>query len=208
MRQTRRIERNSAGAWTAIPQDQTEVTAGYRDDIEEQRQTQSQTFDIFALKRWKIQPTIDRTQICFWALMLITKLLSILTMISFWISLFLVFKSSIVWKGPHRIVTGFLHRRNQTNAGVAVSASDGFWEDVFPSYDSISTYQLHCKLTSSAYDSAKTIYDTRLPLLLDNPVIWSFITLILLIGYHLLSFVHDCLQQASRTTRTLAKKTA
>ena len=40
MRPTRRIERDSSGAWTAVPQSQTEATAGNqavanRDDIEE-----------------------------------------------------------------------------------------------------------------------------------------------------------------------------
>ena len=221
------MERNAYGAWVAVPQNQTEATdmvqvVANRDDIEEQRQTQvisseqnvvgrqnetqSQAMNIFTLKRWKIETTIDRVQICLWTLILITKIFSILAVISFWIAVFFWLKSLPAWEGPQRIFNGYMYRRDAAANNVALRDDEAFLHDVFPGVESLMSYQLSFVLTDSGFHPSRAVFAMGLALLLKNPVTWLIIMIMTFACYHVSSFVHDCLRQASRAAGTLAKR--
>jgi len=212
-RTPRRTPRNSSGEWTtATPSNQ--IQARLDDAIEEQRQgtspeqnaanAQSQTFNIVTLKRWRAEPTTNRTQICLWTLILVAKVISILTMICFWISLFMWLKTLLVWQGIPRIINGLIRRHE----GKSIGIEDTLWEDVFPMLESTKSYQLYWGLTTPlslvACDVTKLLYLAKFAILFNNPVIWTIAVVALFTNYHLLSFVHDCLQQASRAMKALA----
>jgi hypothetical protein len=211
MRPTRRVERDSSGTWTVVPvpQSQTEATAGNqvaanRSDIEEQKQTQSQTF---TLKSWKIDPNINRTQICLWILTFITKLLCILIMIAFWMSFIMFFKTLVFWRGPQRILRAFMDRREKRLRNIPIHPEMNLWNDIFVLIEEDTTsYTLRLRLSAWVLDVAADEHTWDCPLLVHNPVMWSIILFILVICYYLSTFVHCSLQKASHVMRTREKK--
>jgi hypothetical protein len=225
MRSTRRIERNQLGAWVSMPQNQTESTADDQavaipDDIQVtspeqnvggQDKSQSQTINILTLKRWKIETTLDRVQVCLWTLFLIAKLLSTLAVISFWIAAFFTLKTLPVWNGPQRVFDGYVRRRNAAVANARiqnelVDLADNFWEDLFPAADNDACHQLNVQYTDRVLEPNVVLFQRRLPILLNNPVVWMLVMMITFSAFHMLSFVQDCLRQANHVTRTQAKR--
>lgn len=223
MRPTRRVERDPSGTWTAVSQGQAETTAdnqavANRDGNLEQsqtqginsnqgvvnkhRNTQSQSFN---WKRWKIEPTTNRTQMCLSTFISITQLLSLLAVIFFWIAFFMFFKSLIFWQGTQRIVEGFMRRRELVILQRPIQPDDSFLHDLFPDNLGIGSYQLYVEIAESALEGAVIFYSWRFSLWLTHPFTWLLMMFIFFMSYRLLSFVRGCLQHAHRATRTCKK---
>lgn len=219
------------GQAKATTNSQTKATAGHQNAVcnrvvvksaaGEQNQkvcrykvAQNQASIFFTLKRWKIESTIDRTQICLWTFIMMMKLLMLVVVVSFWIASLLFVKTLATWGGFQRVMDGFARRREMAlnavgdQAGNAndAGADDGqnqetIWEDLFPAGIRFASYHLNLIVSDSGLRAARPVFGLRFALLLTNPIVWLLVILILFISHHLIKFVHDCLQNALQATR-------
>ena len=211
MRATRRMERDPSGAWTTviIPQNQIVVAADNQPvathgEIAEQIQIQSQTS---TWKSWKVVPTINSTEICLWFLIMIIKLLSVLTVIAFMLSLFLFLKTFIVWKGTQRVIVGIMRRLRRVIRFQEPNPNDSLWDDLFFREEpETTTFDILIQIREYPPGIGRAIGEIVSPLWIHNPVLWLFILINLLISYYLLSFIHDSLQTTRHMIRTRGRK--
>ena len=220
------MERNERGEWIAVPLNQPEAATNDRvvanvDEAADQRQPQpinsvqnavgrqvndtSKTYDIFTLKRWNIDLTIDRVQVCLWMLILMMKIISTLAAISFWLTVLFCLKSLPGWQGPQRVITGYVRRRNLINNQHHIPANDHFFEDLFPFQDRQLSYQL---LIAFAHDALaeNAMLSVLVPILISDPIVCLMLMLLAFITNHAATFTHGCLRQANHAVRTLAKR--
>ena len=220
------MERNESGDWSVVPLSQPEAATNNRfvamvDEAADQRQPQpinpmqnavgrqvndtSKTYDIFTLKRWNLDLTIDRVQVCLWMLILMMKIISTLAVISFWLAVLFCLKSLPGWQGPQRVITGYVRRRDFINNQHQIPANDHFLEDLFPFQDRQLSFQL---LIAFAHDALaeNAVLNVLVPILVDDPIVCLMLMLLAFIINHAATFTHGCLRQANHAVRTLAKR--
>ena len=186
--------------------EQTQAISPEQNVVGEQNTTQSKAYNAFTLKRWRIDTTIDRVQICIWILILIMKVVSMLSVISFWISLFFWLKSLPGWEGPQRIFNGFARRRAAGINNQVIPADDSLWDDLFPVAEALLSYQLNFTVEDSAIQPNLNLYGFRVPLLTANPVMWLLFMGIIFCCYNIASIVYGSLLQASTVMRNFARR--
>lgn len=223
MRATRR--RNSRGEFIAPSDGQVvAVENQVAANAAEQRQVVAPVDNttkfgaLVTLKTWQIAVTPDRAQVCLWSFLMITKFLSILSIISFWFCALMCIKTLPGWNGPNQVIAGFVRRREPAAAPVAPAADapadppanppapDNIWTDVFPAAEALNSYTLRLALTQNGNQAAPVIWGRQIPLLFGNPLVWMILIALSFFIYHFLSFIHGCLERAYRATTVIARR--
>ena len=212
MRPTTRRHRNSRGEF--LPAAETQVVTVENQvaaNADEQRQIAIPAVNtnfgtLVSLKRWQIAVTPDRAQVCLWSFNMIIKFLSMLSIISFWFCVAMCIKTLPGWHGPIQVFQGYWRRRDIIQAGNQVEAGDTLWEDLFPLQDTLNSYTLTLGLTETGHDDARVIHGRLIPLLLTHPFLWIGSMALSFFSYHFLSFIHGCLQRATRATNAIARR--
>jgi hypothetical protein len=213
MRTTARRHRNSRGEFVPVAEDQVatvenQVVA----NADEQRQIVSPVENrtnfgtLVTLKRWKIAVTPNRAQVFLWSFLMITKFLSMLSIASFWFCVIMCIKTFPAWNGPTHIFQGYMRRHEIIQAGNQVDDGDRLWGDIFPGMEILHAYTLKLALTETGHNMALVIYEYAIPLMIGNPLVWASLMVLAFFNYHFISFIHGCLQQANRATKTIARR--
>lgn len=161
---------------------------------------------LVTMKRWQIAVTPNREQVCIWLFLMITKLLSMLSIASFWFCALMCIKTLPAWNGLNGVFEGFRRRGNMINAGNQPQDGDGMWQDVFPELEVQESYSLELVLTESRYHGALVLYSYAIPLLFRHPLFWGGVMALSFFNYHFLSFLHGCLQRANHTTKAIPRR--
>jgi hypothetical protein len=208
MSQTPRRRRNSYGEFIRSTEGQVGNRVAEISDEEKRAVTPAKKTTSFgtlaALRNWKIMITPKRTQICLWLLITIIRFLLMLSTISFWLCTTIAIKTLPAWNGPNNILVGFMRRQDTIRAGKQVK-EDHMWGDIFPPTESFEAYNLKIALTETAGHLAPVIYGCEIPLLFRHPLVWTSLAVLSFLTRRFLSFIHECLKQAYRTTTTTSK---
>lgn len=213
MRPTTRKYRNSRGEFVSVAEDQvatvgTQVAA----NADEQRRIASPVESrtnfgtIVTLKRWKIAVTPDRTHVCIWSFLMITKFLSMLAIISFWFCAIICIKTLPAWDGPVHIFEGYRRRQGIIQTGNQLESEDHMWRDIFPDVENLNSYTLRLALTEAGHFASPAIYGYSIPLLVGHPFVWAGLMTLSFFNCHFLSFIHGCLRRANHATKIIARR--
>jgi hypothetical protein len=183
---------------------QTTTSAG------EQIQTTSPTTTtgfgtLVTMKRWKIGVTPSRTQLFLGSFIMLIKFLSMLSITAFWGCVIMCIKTFPSWNGPINLFNGYMRRSIADQAGLPIEAEDNAWEDLFPAAETLNAYTLRLSLNMTGNPMAVGIHEYVIPLLIGNPLTWAGLMTVAFLSYHFLSFIHGCLQQASRATKIITR---
>lgn len=212
MRPTTRRQRNPQGEFVPVAENQVATVENQvAANADEQRQIASPVGDSFfgtlvALKRWQLAVTPDRAQVCIWSFLMISKFLYMLAFCSFWLSIVMCIKTLPVWNGPVQVFDGYMRRRGIVQAGNQVDDEDHMWQDVFPAMETLHAYTLKLTLAETGHLMAPVIYGYSIPMLFRHPFIWMGLASLSFFSYHVLSFIHGCLQRANRATNAIARR--
>lgn len=219
------MERNQNGEWVAVPRNQPEAATDNQvvarvDEAADQTQYQltnpvqnavggqvnaSKTYDIFTLKRWNIDLTIDRVQVCLWVLIMIMKIMKMLAVVCFWVAALFFLKSLPGWEGPQRVINGYVRRRDLLHNQQVIPEGDVFWADLFPHAHQQTSYQIWIEFAQDAF-AENNLFAIFIPILVSDPIVCSLVAFFFFLVSHAVTFIHDCLRQANHATRTLAKR--
>lgn len=212
MRPTTRRRRNSRGEFSTEVGDQVATVENQvAANAEEQKQIMRQVAGgpdfgaLVTLKRWKIAITPDRAELCLWLFIMVVKFLSMLSIISFWLSLTMFLKTLPSWQGPVRLFDGY-RRRNQGGQNVVVNPDDNWWTDLFPRDQVLNSYTLWFGFYQTGDPDAVLLHDYTVPLVFRNCVVWIFLMAFFFCSYHFLSFIQGCLQQAKLAAKVFARR--
>lgn len=213
MRPTTRRRRNSIGEFVPVADGQVATVENQvAANADEQRQIASPVENktnfgaLVTLKNWQIAITPDRAQVCLWSFLMITKFLSMLSIISFWFCAIMCIKTFPVWNGPTQVFEGYRRRGDIIEAGNQVPDGDNLWEDLFPAMETNNAYTLKLALNETGAVMAPTIYGYSIPLLINHPFVWAGLMALAFFNYHFLSFIHGCLERAYRATTAIARR--
>lgn len=213
MRQTARRIRNSRGEFVPVTEDQVATVENQvAANADEQRQIATPAENktnfeaLVTLKRSEIAVTPDRAQVCLWSFLMITKFLSILSIISFWLFAIMCLRTFPVWNGPVQVFNGFMRRRDVIQAGQQVPAADNLWADLFPEAERLDSYSLRVSLRETGNLGAALIHGHEIPLMLRHPLIWAGLMALSFFSRGFLSFIHGCLERAYRATTAIARR--
>lgn len=215
-----RRQRNQRGEFIPVAEDQVATFENQVEaDTDEQRQVivpvenRTNLGTIVSLKRWKIAVTPNRAQVFLWAALLITKFLSMLSIISFWLCIVMAIKTLPGWNGPIDLFQGILRRRapqagpaNGPANAAAGDLVDNWWEDLFPAADVLNSYHVRVGITQTGHHGAQLIFGYGLPVMLSNPIIWAGAIAATFTSYHFLSFIHGCIRRAHHATNVIARR--
>ena len=157
--------------------------------------------DIFTVKGWNIEFTTDRGQICLWLFIWVFKSMLYLTILCLFLCFCLFMRSLLAWRGVGRVFNGFYRRRERQIANQPDDPNDNFWEDLFHPNLFLETEQLVIRFDDSGIDPVRTIFEMSIPLLHTNPVIWFAVLAMIIIQYHVMCFVLECLQRAKASAK-------
>jgi hypothetical protein len=200
MSQTPRRRRNSCGEFVKSTEDQVVATVDRERETTTLAKKPTKFGALFALRNWQAAVTPNRTQIIIWPLIMITKFLSMLSITSFWLCSTIAVKTLPSWAGPTNIFDGYMRRRAIIEGGNQVDQTDHILADIFPPVESFGAYNLKIALTETARQGAPVICELAIPLLFRHPLVWASLAALSLSARYFLSFTHDCLQRAYRTT--------
>lgn len=200
MSQTPRRHRNSRGEFVKFTEDQLVGSYGKENETRTLAKKSTKFGSIVALRNWQAAITPDRTQICLLSLIAITRFLSILSIISFWLCITIAVKTLPSWAGPTNTFDGYMRRRSIIAGGNQVEEYDNFWVDLFPPTESLEAYTVKISLTETGRAAAPVVLKLAIPLLLSHPLVWVSLAALSFLTRYLFSFTHGCLQRAYRAT--------
>lgn len=189
----------------ATVENQVAATADEQSQIVSPVENTTNFGTLVTLKRWQIAVTPDRAQVCLWSFLMITKFLSMLSIISFWFCAIMCIKTLPVWNGPAHIFDGHRRRLAVAQAGNPVEDGDNLWRDVFPAAETLHAYTLQLVLAETGQHMAPVIYGYSIALLVRHPFIWAGLMALAFLSYNFLSFIHGCLQRANHATNAIAR---
>lgn len=193
---------------TLLSQNKSGVKSGQREEPTRSQQVpvqpfvdtppraQSQTFNFITMRKFQIESTITRARICKSVLLLTAKMLSMVTAAVFWLSVLICLKTLLNWQAPWRILYELIVRWFS-----ASTSTTSIWRLIFIGTNYSDSYYLRLTVHRSSYLHSPSIYSISTPLLLENPMVWFSVMLLMFISHHLSCLAHDCLNKISPTIR-------
>ena len=155
---------------------------------------QSPVFNFITMGRFQLESTIARAWICKLILLLTIKILSIQTAAVFWLAALICLKTLLNWQAPANVLYELTYQYTSGSR-----STTPIWSHIFPATDYINSRNLRLAVHRSSYLNSPIIYSTSIPLIIDNPVVWIFVMVLMFVSHHLLCFAHDCLSKVSPT---------
>ena len=139
--------------------------------------------------RWAFAVTPSRIQLFYWVSFVVANILYFLTKFLFWVFAFMFLKSLTNWKGMLPFASALWRFRPWWLFGPGNFDLDGLWQALIPEAEKMIARSLQITLLETGALDAPIVKMIRFPLLLSNPILWTFALLIIFFFHNIFSFI-------------------